>query len=470
MAVELSDRELFEDENNRYWKTVVDTMADGLMIVDTRGVIVSVNAAMARMTGYRTNELIGHRCDILECNVCMDEQSRGQDKHCALFRQGTIRRFKCTLKRKNGELLYVIKNASTIRDAGGHVVGGVETLTDLTEVVAMEHEIADLRRTLSQGAEFHGMIGASAAMEQVYNLIVSAAESDAPVVITGESGTGKELAAGAIHRRGPRNKGNFIRVNCAALNESLLESELFGHVKGAFTGADRSRMGRFEAAAGGDIFLDEIGDIPPSTQVKLLRVLQEKEVERVGDHRPISIDVRVIAATNRDLKERITGGAFREDLYYRINVIPIHMPALRERKEDIPLLVNTFTRRIREKSGKPIEGFSDAAMNRLFQYDWPGNVRELANAIEYAFVLCRNGLILPAHLPRQITGAKEPAPAPPVAERSESHRKNGRTSVVKALQETGGNKTQAAKRLGISRVALYKRMRKYGIPLDHHHQ
>ena len=239
-------------------------------------------------------------------------------------------------------------------------------------------------------------------MQQVFSLIENAAQSDAPVIILGESGTGKELAARAIHQLGDRKKSAYVKVNCAALTESLLESELFGHVKGAYTGAYKGRAGRFEMAQGGDIFLDEIGDLPLSTQVKLLRVLEEKVIERVGDSKSIPVDVRVISATNKNLSSLVKTGAFRKDLYFRINVIPIQMPPLRERVEDIPLLAESFFRKLRIKSGKSIEGISNLALEVLIRYPWPGNVRELKSAFEYAFVTCQEPLIHPHHLPPDI--------------------------------------------------------------------
>jgi transcriptional regulator with PAS, ATPase and Fis domain len=302
-------------------------------------------------------------------------------------------------------------------------------------------------------------------MQQVFDLISSASQSEAPVIIYGDSGTGKELVASAIHKLGVRRKGPFIKVNCAALSESLLESELFGHVKGAFTGADRTRMGRFEAANGGDIFLDEIGDLPLATQVKLLRVLQEKEIEKVGDHRPITIDVRILAATNKDLYRLMEEGHFREDLYYRIGVIPIILPPLQERREDIPLLVETFINRIRLKTDKPISGMSREALDVLFGYDWPGNVRELINVIEYSFVLCHEGEIMPHHLPAKVTGTR-----PSVSPRRRAVKKQSddveRKRILDALAATGGNQSKAAEILGISRVTLWKRLKAYDIQVD----
>ena len=259
-----------------------------------------------------------------------------------------------------------------------------------------------LRKTFHVDDGYQGILGQSPAMQRLFELIENVALSDAPVMIQGQSGTGKELVARAIHDVSLRRSKPFVKVNCAALNENLLESELFGHVKGAYTGADRSRAGRFETAHEGTIFLDEIGDIPLKTQVKLLRVLEEKEIERVGDHKSIPVDVRIISATNRDLDALIAQGVFREDLFFRINVFPLRCPALSERKEDIPMIVQNFIEQNMKKSGKKILGLTSEAMEKLMVYSWPGNVRELRNAIEYAFVLCSGGWIEAGHLPVKI--------------------------------------------------------------------
>ena len=452
-------------EQSDYWETVIETMMDGLMIVDPEGVIVSINKAMEVITGYSKDELIGQSCEILDCDTCFGTRAEGHDKYCALFIEGHVKRRKCMLRRKDGRPLYVHKNAATLKDGEGKVIGGVETLTDLSEVVSKDRVISRLRRELSGKDGFQGILGKSSAMLEVFDLISSAAHSEAPVVIYGESGTGKELVAAAIHRLGPRRKGPFIKVNCAALSESLLESELFGHVKGAFTGAERTRVGRFEAANRGDIFLDEIGDLPLATQVKLLRVLQEREIERVGDHKPISIDVRILAATNKNLGGLMEEGRFREDLYYRIGVIPIHLPPLRERHEDIPLLVDAFINRSRLKTGKPITGLSAEALELLADYDWPGNVRELLNAIEYAFVLCHDGEVGSDHLPAQITGRTAPvASRRRVGARLKSV--DEKKQLLEALEAAGGNKSQAARMLGISRVTLWKRLKIHDIQVE----
>jgi two-component system, NtrC family, response regulator HydG len=454
-----------DDEYSQYWQTVVQTMLDGLMIVDPEGIILSVNRAMEQLIGYSQEELIGRSCEILNCDSCFGTMARGGDKHCALFKDKVVRNRKCTLSRKDGSPVYVIKNAAILRDKEGIVVGGVETLADCTELVAKEEIISSLRKELSIEDSFEGIIGKSTVMQQVFDLIRSAAQSDAPVIIYGESGTGKELAAAAIHRLGSRSRGPFIKVNCAALNESLLESELFGHVKGAFTGADRTRIGRFEAANYGNIFLDEIGDLPLSTQAKLLRVLQEKEIEKVGDHKPIRVDVRILSATNKDLHKLMHERRFRDDLYYRIGVIPVYLPPLRERIEDIPLLIDAFIHRIHLKTKKPIRGMNKDALELLSRYDWPGNVRELINVIEYAFVLCTGEEILSSHLPVTITGGSQSSSVgkPPARSLRDS---DEREALLEALKQTHGNKSDAARLLGISRVTLWKRLKAHGIQVE----
>ena len=456
---------MFTEGYNQFWKTVIDTMTDGLMVVDLQGTIISVNRAMEEITGYRRAELVGQPCSIIKCDTCFGSLIPGPGKHCDLFKKGKVRRCHCVLHRKDGSPLKVLKNATILKDRDGRVVGGVETLTDMSEVAAKEQVILKLRRELSKEDGFHGLLGKSPVMLQLYTLIASAAQSQAPVIIYGESGTGKELVAAAIHRLGPRRKGPFIKVNSAALNESLLESELFGHVKGAFTGADRTRVGRFEAAHGGDIFLDEIGDLPLATQAKLLRVLQEKVIEKVGDHQPISVDVRIITATNQDLGRLMAAGRFREDLYYRIGVIPIHLQPLRERREDIPLLVEAFIEHTRLKTKKNLTGISKEALELLIRYDWPGNVRELINVIDYAFVLCSEGNIGPEHLPAQLEPRAHRLPLVSRA-RLKAPAAQEKQRLVEAITAAGGKKAEAARLLGISRVTLWKRLKDHNLQVD----
>ena len=449
-----------DQDLNYYWKSVVDTIQDGVMIVNPEGTILSVNRAFVQITGYERQEIVGKACTILNCTSC--ELARRQEgcHWCAMFKAGNLRKQKCSITRKDGRVVHIFKNASVLKDANGAVTGAVETMTDVTELVAKETQIENYRRELHAEDRFYGMIGSSAAMQGVFELIANAARSDAPVIIYGESGTGKEMVARAIHDAGVRNKHPYVKVNCAALNESLLESELFGHVKGAYTGAHRSREGRFEAARGGDIFLDEIGDLSLSTQVKLLRVLEEKVVEKVGDHRPIAVDVRIISATNRNLAHLIESGRFREDFYYRINVIPIHVPPLRERIEDIPLLARSFFNRISLKSEKRIDGIAKSAMDALTAYSWPGNVRELKSAFEFAFVSCVGGMIDVEHLPPQIfaiTGVSQPVRTARLGSLDEVKRRR----LVDALAEAGGNQSAAARLLGISRTSVWKQMKRY---------
>jgi two-component system response regulator HydG len=452
---------MFEEEADRYWKTVVDTIRDGIMVVDTSGSILSVNKALETMTDYSHQELIGQKCSILNCSVFNLAREKCGEHWCLLFKTGAMNMRRCTIMRKNGTYVPVLKNASLLHDSKGRVIGAVETVTDITEIVEKDRQIAAFRRHLRSEDAFQGLIGASQPMQQVFSLIENAAHSDAPVIIFGESGAGKELVARAIHQLGERKKGAYVKVNCAALTESLLESELFGHVKGAYTGAYKSRAGRFEMAQGGDIFLDEIGDLPLPTQVKLLRVLEEKVIERVGDSQPIPVDVRVISATNKNLADLVAKGAFRKDLYFRINVIPIHIPPLRNRVGDIPLLAESFFRKLRIKSGKTIDGLSNLAMEVLMKYQWPGNVRELKSAFEYAFVTCQEPLIQPHHLPPDILSAENTSKEVKAA--APTKQEVRKRQLVDALARAKGNQSVAAEILGVSRVTIWNRMKRYGV-------
>jgi two-component system response regulator HydG len=453
---------MIEHELDRYWKTVVNTIRDGLMIIDERGIIVSVNHALERITGYDRSELIGNDCAVLNCDICETIRRNDGDKWCSLFMGHQVTGRPCVIVRKDGSLVHAMKNACILNDDRGDVIGAVETVTDITELIEKENQIAAYEKQLGSDDGLCGIIGSSPAMRRAFELITNAAQSDAPVIILGESGTGKELAAQAIHRIGARHAKPFVKVNCAAFTESLLESELFGHVRGAYTGAYRGRAGRFENAAGGNIFLDEIGDLPLSTQVKLLRVLEEKIIERVGDATPVPVDVRIISATNRDLTEMINRGAFRQDLFFRINVIPIQLPPLRDRKEDIPLLAESFFQKIRLKNHKPINGISNDAMACLMAHDWPGNVRELKSAFEYAFVTCQDSMIRPEHLPPNLQVAKPTAP-PPSGGHSFNREEIKRIELIEALEEADGNQSKAAERLGVTRVTVWNRMRRFGI-------
>lgn len=331
------------------------------------------------------------------------------------------------------------------------------------ELYDLRTENIALKERLGDRFDFSRLIGQSPKMRELFNTLSLVAPTDATVLLLGESGTGKELVANAIHQNSLRKNQPFVKVSCAALPETLLESELFGHEKGAFTGAITRREGRFQLAHRGSIFLDEVGEMSGATQIKLLRVLQEKEIEPLGSNRPIKVDVRVIAATNKDLEKEVKVGRFREDLFYRLNVVPIILPSLRERKEDIPLLATHFLEFYREKNGKELKGISSKALDLLIRYPWPGNVRELENIMERAVIMARGEIIVPADLPPAIQAlAKE-------KENEELHFPPGitlaqmeRALILKTLEDTGGNRSRAAEILGINRRTLQNKLKEYG--------
>jgi two-component system, NtrC family, response regulator HydG len=454
---------VLEEELKANWQNVVDIIQEGVMIVAPAGTIVFVNRALEDLTGFALHELIGKPCATLNCVSCRTERDQGGQHWCSLFREGLLNKQRCALMRRDGIYVQVLKNASVLRNSRGQVIGAVETITDITDLLKRDTAIEAFRRELTSQDTFHGMVGKSASMHRVYDLIDNAADADAPILIYGESGTGKELVAKAVHERGKRRDGPYIKVNCAALNEALLESELFGHVRGAFTGAHQDRAGRFEAAAGGSIFIDEIGDLPLVTQVKLLRVLEEKVIERVGDNHPVSVDVRIISATNRNLVEMVRQGSFREDLFYRINVIPVTLPPLKDRMEDVPLLAESFFRTLQLKSGKDIRGISNQAMNQLMSYSWPGNVRELRSTFEYAFVTCQQANIEPEDLPPGIQRGETAFQVEKTKTGRQRKEDRGRQELIEALTAAAGNQSQAAQSLGISRVTVWNRMKRYGL-------
>ena len=453
---------IWEDE-------VINAIGNGLMVVGEDGVILTANQDMAAITGFSQKELIGANCTILGCDVCEKARSDSKNNWCMLFEVGKVKNKRCLLTRKDGTYVSVSKNGLVLKDDDGEVAGALETFIDISEMEKKNQKIFELESRLNQETGFFGMIGRSAPMRDIYQIIEKVADSDAPVIISGESGTGKELVAQAIHELGRRREGPFVKFNCAALNSSLYESELFGHTKGAFTGAYRHRIGRFEAAHGGDIFLDEIGDIPLSVQAMLLRVLELKKFERVGDNRSLHADVRVITATNRNLMEMISQGHFREDLFFRINVVPIHLPPLRERREDIPMLIDAFMQELRIKSTKAIVGVAPDLMNLLMNYRWPGNVRELKSVLEYAFCIAPPGIIKLAHIPAYIPLPEELKSASPSGAFATASAFDidiaEKTALMEALCLCNGNKSQTAKHLGVHRMTIWNRMRKYGIQL-----
>jgi two-component system, NtrC family, response regulator HydG len=444
-------------ESQKFLNKAIETAQEGVMVVDPAGNILSVNPAAEKITGYTAEELVGESCRVLDCSGCEINIDTADGKFCKLFVEGDICEKKCTIIDKNKCLVHVSKNASVLRDKKGEIIGAVETMTDTSELVRQQEEINLLRESLGKNKTFFNMIGQSGVMQQLFSLIQSVSQTDAPVLILGPSGSGKELVAKAIHQNSPRKDKPFVKVNCAALNDNLLESELFGHIKGAYTGAEKARVGRFEAANDGTIFLDEIGDIPLSTQVKLLRVLEENEIERVGDNTPIPINVRIVTATHKDLEQQIEASLFRHDFYFRINVFPITCPSLSIRIDDIPELVHNFISESIRITGKHIKGISPEALASLMAYHWPGNVRELRNVIDYAMVLCNEEIIQFNHLPPKLSNHEVPVL------KSNKSDNDGRKQLISALKKANGNQSEAAKLLGVSRVTIWKRIKKFGI-------
>jgi PAS domain S-box-containing protein len=425
---------------------ILDSINEGVFTVDLDWHITSFNQAAERITGVDRNRAIGRRCsEILRADVCQQD--------CALkrtFSEGVpVVNATAHIVNHMGKRVPVRLSTALVNDESGRVIGGVETFQDLSQVEQLQKE-------LQRRYTFEDIVGRSPAMRKVFEVVPQIAESSSTVLIEGASGTGKELFARAIHHLSPRRNKRFVVVNCAALPDTLLESELFGHKAGAFTDARQDKPGRFVLADGGTIFLDEIGDISPAMQVRLLRVLQDHIVEPLGSVQPVQVDVRVVAATNKDLAQLVRAGRFRDDLYYRIRVIHLKIPGLRQRREDIPLLVDHLVAKFTRLHGKDIAGVSDEVMARLMEYDYPGNVRELENIIEQAFVLCRGGLIKLHHLPPELRpfGTMGVGSFHPTSLKAmENH------LIAETLQRYQGNRGKAARELGIDPSTLYRKIK-----------
>ncbi len=442
--------------NPQFLPEVFETMRDGLMVMDNDGYIRLFNRSAEEMTGYKKEDVIGRKCDIFNCDTCVALNESQSNKDSQLIKFGAVYNRECTIRSSNGRSVRLLKNAVVVRESSGEVIGTVESMTDITSFYNKEMELQDIKQELRQEYWFMGLLGKSPPMQRLFEHIRNASQSEAPALINGESGCGKNLVAHALHKLSRRKDGPFIQMNCAALNEQLLESELFGHKKGSFTGAVNDRVGRFEASNKGTIFLDEIGDMPMTMQVKLLRVLEEKVVERVGDHEPISVDIRLISATNKDLNYLIHTGKFREDLLYRINSIVIKVPPLRERGEDIPLIASHYLKKISVVNNKDIRSISPQAMDILINFPWPGNVRRLINALEHSAVTCKSDTIEVSDLPDYLLHDKMPEINRPT---QTGNTNIDRDSISVVLSQCKGNKTLAAKQLGVSRVTLWKKMK-----------
>lgn len=429
-----------------YNRVMLDSINEGVFTVDQHWHVTSFNHAAERITGIARQEALGKLCsEVFRANIC--------EKSCALKRTMSTGKpiFNATayIINHDGQRVPIRISTALLKDDDGRVIGGVETFQDLSQ-------IEQLQKELYARYTFEDIVGHGPAMRQLFELLPQIAESSSTVLIEGASGTGKELFARAIHNLSPCRGKRFVAVNCAALPDTLLESELFGHKAGAFTDARQDKPGRFVLADKGTIFLDEIGDITPAMQIRLLRVLQERVVEPLGSVEPVKVDVRVLAATNKDLRRLVREGKFRDDLYYRIRVIRLKLPTLRQRREDIPILVDHLVAKFNHLQGKDIAGVEDEVMACLMNYDYPGNIRELENIIEQAFVLCRGGLIELHHLPPELgpLGEKSPTTSHPMSlQAMEKH------LVTEALRRHNGNRKKAARDLDIDPSTLYRKIK-----------
>ncbi|MDD3311389.1 sigma 54-interacting transcriptional regulator [Pseudodesulfovibrio sp.] len=421
---------------------VFASIADGLFTVDADWNITYFNESAQRITGVSYAEAVGRKCwDVFRSSLC--------DGNCAVdhcLRRGvSITNKSIFIIKNDGSRLPVSISASALTNSDGEVVGGVETFRDLTEIQAMRRKVKDLYR-------FEDIVGHSPSLDRIFRILPQVSSSQATTLLLGESGTGKELFARAIHSLSPRRDKPFVPVNCGALPENLLESELFGYKAGAFTDARHDKPGRLEMAEGGTVFLDEIGDLPGPLQVKLLRFLQEKTFEPLGGVAPVRADVRVVAATNRDLEKRVADGRFRQDLFYRLNVVTFHLPPLRERREDIPLLVEHFVEQFNAIQGKQVQGVSEDVLLLLLRHDFPGNVRELENILEYAFILCSSGFIQQEHLPDSLQAGAEPAASAGGLHGTLEEIK--RRAARHAVERNQGRRMAACRELGITKDTL----------------
>lgn len=432
---------------------ILESISDGVFTVDHNWQITSFNRAAENITGIPRDEALGSYCwEVLRSDMCETNCPLGQ----TLQKGSPIINRSGYIINKNGQNIPISVSTAILKDENGKILGGVETFRDLSEV---EH----LRKELQESFQVGDMVSRSKAMYKIFKILPRVAESESTVLIEGETGTGKELLAKAIHHLSSRKNNPFVAVNCGALPDSLLESELFGYKSGAFTDAKKDKPGQFTLAKEGTIFLDEIGDTSPAFQTRLLRVLQEKEITPLGGTRPIKVNIRIIAATNKSLDELLQKGEFRQDLYYRINIVRMHLPPLRERKEDIPLLVDHFIQKFNSLYSRSVQGLSQKALNLLMAYEYPGNVRELENIIEYAFVLCTEEYINPEHLPDYLSSLSYDNDQ---ENRLHSTLQNVEAqTIIDTLKKNNYNRKMAAQELGMHKSTLYRKIKRYGIDL-----
>jgi len=433
-------------------EVILDSIADGVFTIDNDKNVTSFNKAAEKITGISKEYAVGKKCfDVFQASICQTS--------CAL--EKTLKTGKeiinlpINILNVEGKTVPISISTAILKDKKGEIIGGVETFRDLSS-------LEELRKEISKQYTFEDIISKDHEIQKIFDILPDIAESDSTVLIQGASGSGKELFARAIHNLSHRRKGPYVVVNCGALPDTLLESELFGYVKGAFTDAKRDKPGRFALAEGGTLFLDEVAELSTALQVKLLRVLQEKEYEPLGSTHPQKANVRIITATNQDLSQLLARGTFREDLYYRLNVVKIELPPLSERREDIPLLTDHFINKFNLKKGKKITGVSDQVLNMLMEYEFPGNVRELENIIEHAFVLCHGSQIEVEHLPKEfVKKFKDERKSISIAK---DRLKEAEISVIiDVLKKHGGNRSKAAEELGIDKSTLWRKIKRLNI-------
>ncbi|MDT8366435.1 MAG: sigma 54-interacting transcriptional regulator [bacterium] len=428
-------------------ETIMDSISDGIFTVDNDFVITSFNQAAEQITGIPASRALGIKCsEVFNADIC--------DSDCpqvkAVNEDRSLIRYPVSIACKGGNKAFIKVTASPMKDRSGKVIGGIVTFSDLSFIWELQKKV--------QGApSFEGIIFHNSRMREIISILPRIAESDSTVLVQGESGTGKDLIAKAIHRLSPRKEGPMIVVNCGALPDTLLESELFGYEAGAFTDARKDKPGRFAQADMGSIFLDEIGDVSPALQTRLLRVIQERSFEPLGSTRTVRSNVRIIAATNKHLSEEVNAGRFRQDLYYRVNVFQISLPPLRERKEDILPIADSFIQRMNRITRKSLLGLSPGSIEMFMNHDWPGNIRELENIIEHAFILCPQGLILREHLPAVLSRSMGP---PPVSFAGKTLAQIEAQAISEALARHGGNRSAAARELGVDKTTIWRKMRK----------
>ena len=440
------------DQRNKF-EAIFNSNIEGTFTIDNKWNITAFNNSAEKITGYKKEEAIGNKCwNIFASNFCRNGCHMEQTMHKGKSTIGN----ELEIIQKNGNKVPIRINSAILLNNKNEKIGAVETFIDISE-------IKNLSAHLDERYSYENIIGKNKEFQKIISVLESVAQTDSSVLLTGESGTGKELAARAIHLRSPRRTEAFIAVNCSAFVESLIESELFGHEKGAFTGAIKTKTGRFELAKGGTLFLDEIGDLSLAVQTKLLRVLETREFERVGGTKTINMETRIIAATNKNLNEEIQSGRFRKDLFYRINIINIHLPSLRERKDDLPLLVSHFIDHFNEKFGKSVRQFSSSAYELLSDYEWPGNIRELENVIEHCFILCPGSIIQLEHLPKSIREGSLQSLIPLSTQIRKNIMETEKGLILFTLEKNKWNKKATAKELNIDASTLWRKMKKFKI-------